>query len=77
MCAYLLRMCTLLSTLCLCVCVCELHVMYVKVYVYVYMCTYICNVCPVCAILSWVPTTKKGSVSGVRQNIKAISDSTE
>ena len=78
MCAYLLRMCTLLGTLCLCVCVCELHVMYVKVYVYVYMCTYMYVMyVQYVQCLSWVPTTKKGSVSGVRQNIKAISDSTE
>ena len=48
MCAYLLRMCTLLGTLCLCVCVCELHVMYVKVYMYVQV--RVCNVCPVCAM---------------------------
>jgi hypothetical protein len=44
-------------------------------YVYVYV-MYVIYVQYVQCLL-WVPTTKKGSVSGVRQNIKAISDSTE
>ena len=61
MCAYLLRMCTLLGTLCLCVCVCELHVMYVKVYMYVYMYVYVMYVQYV-QCLSWVPTTTKKEV---------------
>jgi hypothetical protein len=60
MCAYLLRMCALLGTLCLCVCVCELHVMYFKVYIYVCVrvCN-VCNICPVCAMFVVGANNKK------------------
>ena len=63
MCAYLLRMCTLLGTLCLCVCVCELHVMYVKVYIYICMYKYVYVMyVQYVQCLSWVPTTTKKEV---------------
>ena len=75
-CVRICYVCVHCWVLCVCVSVCVNFMSCMSRSICMYKYVYVMYVQYV-QCLSWVPTTKKGSVSGVRQNIKAISDSTE